>query len=107
MEFIVVAIIAVISFYVGWKAREIHAVNVIQKLTSEISEKMVEDFKDRVVDVTVEKNGDFFYIYRKDDGTFLGQGTDIDSLSDKLIEKFPGKLFNVSPEELAQLEATK
>lgn len=99
-------IIAIIGFVVGWFAREWYAVRKIDELIDTMNNKMVEEFKSKVVDVTVEKSNGIFYIYRKDDGTFLGQGPDIDKLSDILSEKFPGKLFNVSPEELAALEAT-
>jgi hypothetical protein len=99
-------IIAIVGFVVGWYVREWHAMRKVDQLIDNMNTKMVEEFKSKVINVTVEKSGDFFYIYRKDDGTFLAQGTDIDKLSDILSEKFPGKLFNVSPEELSQLEAT-
>lgn len=95
------------GFLIGWFAREWYALRKVETIIQEMNENLVTEFKSKVVDVTVEKAGDVFYIYRKDDGTFLAQGSDINKLSDILIEKFPGKMFNVTPEDLAALEATK
>jgi hypothetical protein len=91
----------------GWYAREWYAMRKVEKLMDSFGDNMLDEFKKKVIDITIEKSGDLFYVYRKDDGTFLAQGTDIEKLSDILVEKFPGKLFNCSPEDLAALEATK
>lgn len=87
--------------------RERHALREIDKLVDKMNDDMVDEFKKKVIDITVEKSGDFFFVYRKEDGAFLAQGTDINKLSDILTEKFPGKLFNCSKEDLARLEATQ
>lgn len=92
---------------IGWFSREWYAMRKVEKLMNSFGDNMLDEFKKKVVDITIEKSGDFFFVYRKDDGTFLAQGTDIEKLSDILVEKFPGKLFNCSPEDLAALEATK
>jgi hypothetical protein len=91
---------------IGWFLREWYAMRKVEKLINNIGDTMVDEFKKKVIDISVEKNGDFFYVYRKDDGTFLAQGTDIEKLSDILVEKFPGKLFNCSPEDLKALESS-
>lgn len=95
------------GFVVGWFLREWYAMRKVDKLINNINDSMVDEFKKKVIDITIEKSGDLFFVYRKDNGTFLAQGTDINTLSDILVEKFPGKLFNCSPEDLAQLESTK
>lgn len=102
MELLLIAI----GFVVGWFLREWYAMRKIDKLIDSINGNMLDEIKKKVVDITIEKSGDFFFVYRKEDGAFLAQGTDIDKLSDILTEKFPGKLFNCSPEDLATLEAT-
>lgn len=107
MEILIAIFAGVIVFYAGWKAREVHAMRSVGMLLEEMNETMFHEFKSKVIDITVEKSGDFLYVYRKDNGTFLAQGTDMDKLSDILSEKFPGKLFNCSPEDLAALKATK
>lgn len=95
------------GFIVGWFLREWYALRKVEKIIADLNTNMVDEFKKKVIDINVEKSGDIFYIYRKDDGTFLAQGDDIDKLSDLLTEKYPGKLFNCSPEDLAALESTK
>jgi hypothetical protein len=92
---------------IGWFTREWYAMRKVEKLMNSFGDNMLDELKKKIIDITIEKSGDFFYVYRKDDGTFLAQGTDIEKLSDILIKKFPGKLFNCSPEDLAALEATK
>jgi hypothetical protein len=92
---------------IGWYAREWYAMRKIENLMNNFGDNMLDEFKKKVIDITIEKSGDLFYVYKKDDGTFLAQGHDIDKLSDILVEKFPGKIFNCSPEDLATLESTK
>ena len=92
---------------IGWYAREWYAMRKIEKLMNNFGDNMLDEFKKKVIDITIEKSGDLFYVYKKDDGTFLAQGPDIDKLSDILVQKFPGKIFNCSPEDLATLESTK
>jgi hypothetical protein len=92
---------------IGWYAREWYAMRKIKKLMNNFGDDMLDELKKKIIDITIEKSGDVFFVYRKDDGTFLAQGTDIEKLSDILMEKFPGKLFNCSSEDLAALEATK
>ena len=89
------------------KAKEFFKARNVNFTECSLDDKdVLDEFKKKVVDITIEKSGDFFLVYRKDDGSFLAQGADIDKLSDILTEKFPGKLFNCSPEDLATLEAT-
>jgi hypothetical protein len=95
------------GFIAGWFLREWYAMRKVEKLMNSFGDNMLDEFKKKVVDITIEKSGDIFYVYRKDDGTFLAQGTNIEKLSDILMEKFPGMLFNCSSEDLAALEATK
>lgn len=102
MELLLVAI----GFVVGWFLREWYAMRKIDKLIDNMNDNLLDELKKKVVDITIEKSGDLFFVYKKDDGTFLAQGHDIDKLSDILTEKFPGKLFNCSPEDLATLEST-
>jgi hypothetical protein len=92
---------------VGWFAREWYAMRRVENLMDSFNDNMFAELKEKVVDITVEKSGDLYYVYKKDDGTFLAQGANMDILSDILTEKFPGKLFNCSPEDLATLEATQ
>lgn len=108
IEFVFFAIaIAALGFIIGWWAREKYAMHVVSTIVKKAKEEYLEDVKSSVVNVLVEKANDVFYIYAKEDGTFLAQGKNIDELTDILNERFPGKMFNVTPEDLKMLEATK
>jgi hypothetical protein len=84
---------------VGWYAREQVAVNKINKLREEIAE---------VVDansmrIRIEKEKEVFYAYDFEKGTFLGQGDTFTALYTVLADKFPGKTFVVSDENLDEV----
>ena len=94
------------GFAVGWFLREWYAMRKIDKLIDSMNDNLLDEIKKKIIDVVVEKEGDVFFVYRKDDRSFLAQGSDINKLSDILTEKFPGMLFNVSPKDLEALEST-
>lgn len=97
-------IILVVAFTAGWYVREWHAVRTVNKLTEDMSEKIVDEFKKSVINITVEEQDGILYIYSKD-GTFLAQGKTMEELEDILQKKFPGKFFNASPEDLKLIES--
>lgn len=99
-------IIFAVAFYLGWQAREIQAKVRIKRYLAESMQDMIEDVKKDMINITVDfaETGDIF-IYKKEDGSYLGHGKTRNELEDMLEKKFPGKLFNASPEDLAKLEA--
>lgn len=102
---IIVFIFGFICVLIGWKAREYHAMKAISKAVNEITENTIEEFKSKVVNICVEDHGGQFFIYAKDDGSYLAHAKTKTLLEDILNEKFPGKLFNASPEDLEKLES--
>lgn len=104
IEYIIVALVA---FLLGWHGRVIHAKIVVAKITKEFREEAMNEIKEKVINAYVEKAGDTLFVYSKEDGSFLAQGKDLDELTDILMNRFPDKLFNVSPEDLKMLEATE
>ena len=103
IEFIIITI----GFIIGWYVREWWAVRQIKKFASSFEEKFNQNLSETVISAYIEKAGDTFFVYRKDDNAFLAQGTDINSLSDILESKFPGKLFNIPQDQLDMLENKK
>ena len=98
-------IIFVIGLFFGWKLREHFAVRRFEQVSEEISEEIVEEFKSRVVDIAVEDHEGTFYVYNREDGTYMAHGPSMDKLEDILLEKFPGKLFNAKPDDLQKLKS--
>jgi hypothetical protein len=105
MEFLVVlTVMFALGFFVGWRAREQTAVNRIKEFEDQLNETMIEEFKSKVIDINVEDHDGVFYVYKKEDGTYLAHGPTMESLEDILTEKFPGKMFNATPDDLERLK---
>jgi hypothetical protein len=94
-----------VGFFLGWRFREQVAVRRIEQVTEEISEDILQEFKSRVIDISVEDHDGTFYVYNRDDGAYLAHGPSMDKLEDILLEKFPGKLFNAKPDDLQKLKS--
>lgn len=100
--------IGAIWFYIGWKMREVHAKRVVSQLREEVEEmfdKQIDEAKKNIINITVEDVDGQFFIYAKDDGRYLAHGESMSKLEDILNEKFPGKMFNATPEDLKRLES--
>ena len=103
--FIFLLVFGSICFFFGWKLREVHARRIMDKMVDDISKNTLEEFKKNVVNIRVEDHDGLFFVYDKEDGSYLAHGENKTKLEDILIEKFPGKLFNASPEDLEKLES--
>ena len=99
MEFLILFLVSIFFFFYGaicgWKAREKHAMKLTGKLVEEIEEE-----KKSLIQITIEQHGEVFYIYNKEDKTFMAQGKNKKELEDALSARFPGKKFAASEEEL-------
>ena len=108
MDIIGLAIFGAAFFYFGWVTREIHAKRVVARLRQEVEEIVDEkanEFKKNVINIKVEDHDGQFFIYKKDDGSYLAHAETMSKLEDILNEKFPGKMFNATPEDLKRLES--
>ena len=95
-----------VGFFLGWTGREVQAKMRIKHYIESMKEEILEDVKKDLINITVDftNDGDIF-VYKKEDGSYLAHGKSRDELEDILEVKFPGKLFNASPEDLKKLEA--
>jgi hypothetical protein len=101
----IVSIFGAFCFLLGWHAREYHATRVISKAMDEIAEDTLAEFKSRMISIKVEDHDGELFVYKKDDGSYLAHGKTIKELEDILSERFPGKLFNASTEDLEKLKS--
>ena len=99
------------DFYIGVLIGTILTIAVI-KLMAAIIRHTIEDdidkkikeglekLKERIIPSRIERVNNMLYIYNKETEEFLGQANTMKELSDVLEKRFPGKLFNVSQEEI-------
>lgn len=98
-------IVAIVSFYIGWKARERHAAAVVTAMIKQIAAEVEIEKQQNIIDVKVETHDGQFFVYSANDGSYLAHANTKASLEDMLREKFPGKAFNASAVDMQKLEA--
>jgi hypothetical protein len=107
MELGLVLLFAIVIFILGgmygWGLRERYANHLLQKLAKHIIEEQVSS--DDLIQIIVEKHNNTLFIYKKEDGQFMVQGTSFKELNDALENRFPGKRFACSEEHLQILKA--
>jgi len=65
----------------------------------QFEEEMATEDDTVTLDITLEKQGDMIYAYRKDNSKFIGQGRDKDELVQVLSKDFPGVTLQVRKED--------
>lgn len=96
--FIIIAV-AVIGFVLGWKAREYMAMRFIDRYQKMFEQAAVSEVANTVM-IEIQREGDQFYIYNKETGEFLAQGTNHSEVSAILGDRFPSKRFTAMPQNL-------
>ena len=76
---------------------------IIQKVVTEVRREQQEDLAKRLVQVYVEKINDCFYIFNKEDHSFLAQGKNKKELQEVLSAKFPGYAILVDNDQLKEV----
>lgn len=104
MEIIIALGSLLIGFFWGWHSREAYATRVLNKFLKIVEEKEQED--DDLIQLTLEKDGDCLFAYDKKTSAFLAKGVDKDSLEKELLEKFSGKRFGCSVDNLKKVGIT-
>jgi hypothetical protein len=102
IEFIVLIVVGVGCFMLGWKGREIRAMQYLRHYQELIDEAAKAEV-DKTVMIEIRREGDQFYIYNKSTGEFLAQGTNHEEVSAVLGERFPSKRFTAMPENLKEV----
>jgi len=97
-------VLFVIIFFLGWWGREWSAKRQVDAMLKEIAEEETAVVDGNKIRITVEKHDGCFYIYDRS-GTYLSHGESFDIVEAILKEKFPGKLFAASEEDLAKLNS--
>jgi hypothetical protein len=86
-----------------------YIINVIRirKLENDIDNAIrdsLKRLKDMIISSRLEVENGMIYLYNKETNQFLGQGKNMKELNDVVMVRFPGKLFNVSSEQLEKVK---
>lgn len=99
-------IILVIGIIIGWNMREALARRRVERVLNEMTQDSIESILENIINVRCEFHDDgLIFIYDREKGTYLGHAENAEKLTTMMTEKFPGKYFNVTPEDLEKLEA--
>lgn len=99
-----------IGFVVGWYAREYRAKLYLHRLEHMMAQNfgtMVQEAAKNVVEISISREGDMFYVHNKTTGEFLAQGRDHATITDVLNDRFPEATFMANPDDLEKIGYTK
>jgi hypothetical protein len=103
IEIIAVAVVGILGFYSGWKAREQAAARRVDELLEYAEAEALREIKENVIRISIEKHQDVYYVYNMDDQSFMAQGKDRKELESILASKYPGKSFAATKENLYEM----
>jgi glutamate-1-semialdehyde aminotransferase len=103
VEIIALIVVGVMSFIAGWNTRERVAEQRMNEVLANVSENIQEHIKETVIRISIERHNNTFYVYNLDDKSFMGQGATRSELEKVLAEKYPGKSFAATHENLVEM----
>lgn len=102
-EIIVVFAIFALGFFFGWEFRERAARKYVEKFIEENLDDLEREAEEHSVNIIIEKHGEMYYVFQKEDSSFIAQGKDRPELEKALAKVHPGKRFFASPENLKEV----
>lgn len=96
VAFFVMTLVFLLGALYGWNVHE----RFMDRRVSEVMQAVNKSLSKDVIHIDIEKHNDMIYIYNKQDKTFMAQGKDRDEVEAALAEKFPGKRFAATTEDL-------
>lgn len=108
MSIVPYIVVFIVAFALGWHVRQYVAIKsierIIEKLEREEEEQQQEEREDsQYIKLKIEQHGNTYYAYGLDNDVFLSQGTSREELEHNLRERFPGKRFAASDENLKEI----
>jgi hypothetical protein len=100
--FLVFAVFAV-GFLCGWEMRERAARKYVEKFLEENLEELERNSEEPSVNILIEKHGEMYYVFHKEDSSFIAQGKNRIELEKALAKVHPGKKFFATPENLKEV----
>lgn len=92
-----------IGFIIGWVMRERWAIRKLNNMLGDLNQKIQQTNDDDKIQINIELKDSMIYIYNKETSMYLAHGATKDVVESMLLEKFPGKKFAASTEDLLKL----
>jgi hypothetical protein len=101
-QFVIIFLIFVAGFIFGWESRERAAKKTVERLLDQMEDELDKE-KQNGINIKIERNGDFLYVFDSNTDAFMGQATNRMDLEKVLGEKFPGKRFFATSDNLKEV----
>lgn len=101
-QFVIIFLIFLAGAMFGWEARERAAKKVVEKFLDQMQDE-VDHQKENFIGIKIERDGDFLFVYNSDTNAFMGQATNRNELEKVLADKFPGKRFTATSDNLKEV----
>ena len=102
MEILLVLLIFGFGLGFGWNLREKVAEQKIKKVLEHLQEQEQEEDENRIA-VTIETVENQLMVYDMFSGQFMAQGADWEAIQVSLKDRFPGKTFQATKENLEDM----
>ena len=102
IDYLLYVVVWIMGAVWGWYARERHAERTINRFIDRVTEQ-VQEQKESLVPITVEKHNGVLYIYNKENNEFMGQGLTRKEVEEVLSKRYPDQRFMATPEDLRVL----
>lgn len=103
IELIVFTVVWAVAFVFGWTAREKYAERRLNQLLDETQNHIAKSISENLIRIEIERHNNRFYVYDMKDKSFLAQGTDQSEVEQILMERFPGKRFAATQDNLNEM----
>jgi len=95
----------VCGYLLGWKMREMLAIRRMNDHFITAQEKLKQLHEKDIVDITIEKHDGTLFVYNKRTSEYMAHGETQEKLEKMLAEKYPGKMFNASTEDMEKMHS--
>ena len=99
MEFVILIAAIGAGIVAGWNMREVYAKRVVLDMIKETAEKV----KKESIKIKLEKKDNTFYAFNFETDAFMGQAESFENIDKLLSDKFPGKKFLITEENMKEV----
>ncbi len=101
MDFLILFLVAVVSFVWGWNTRERVAIRQSDRFFENLVKKEIEE-QENLIRIKIEKHNGMLFAYHSENSLFIAQANGKEELEEILKQKFPGRRFGCSEENLKE-----